>query len=209
MLKDRGQHVGGNKLEMVGRLLGQEDAKRKPIEKSAVTKLMKCDIFEGLDCHVHDGLPLESDAFYHTRSQYQRYPFEEFERLLEKLREQNEKHKKQAAIDDAEVIAQLDFLGGMEETTVWGYQSWRNHPAKKLLRKDMDEKKHLEMTKKELWLSRDEYNDDLPLDVFRDRVAQESRARKQANWNAHVEEKEDDDSRGDCDSQWSESEEEA
>ena len=101
------------------------------------------------------------------------------------------------------MLKQLNHLGGMEERTFWGYQSWRNHPGKPLLRQDMDEGKHLQMKPSKLRDSRPEYSD-LPYDVFRKRIAQETLARKQGNYNAKVQTAAECDSQEDCDSEeWS------
>ena len=90
-------------------------------------------------------------------------------------------------------------------TTFWGYESWRRHPAKYLLRKDFDDGKHLEMKLSQLRDSRPQEYGLLELKIFRRRFHQEIKAVKQANLNASKKAKEEDDSRGEV-AEWSSSE---
>ncbi len=50
-----------------------------------------------------------------------------------------------------------------------GYPQWAFSDAEELLKKDIDEGKHVGLKKKELWESRNEYKV-FPLKVFRDHV---------------------------------------
>lgn len=203
ILRARSQRVTGTKSQLIIRLLGLEERKKaKSIEKSSVAKVLASDIYKRLDIHDSSGKALDAEAIWHSRDLYQRYGLDDFACLLEKLREKESELREQAKKDDEEVRQQLKHIGGMEETTFWGYQSWRNHPAKPLLRHDMDKGKHLSLKPSELRKTRPEF---LLLDerIFRRRIHQEVKARKQANWNERLERQEEDDSRGEVDSEWS------
>jgi hypothetical protein len=203
ILKARGLKVGGKKSELIDRLLGREQKTMKPIENSAAGKLLERDVFEENDLH-NNKKPMDAEAVYDLRPQYQNYTFEEFVNWLDLLRSKHKLMRQKAQNDDEKVLKQLEHLGGMEERTFWGYQSWRNHPGKPLLRQDMDEGKHLMMQPSVLRDSRPEYSD-LPYHVFRKRIAQETLARKQANYNAKVKTAAACDSQEDRDSEWSSS----
>jgi hypothetical protein len=203
ILRARELKVGGKKSELIDRLLGREKKTLKPIEISAASKLLARDVFEEIDLHDNKK-PLDAEAVYDMRPQYQRYSFEEFSNWLDLVRGKHKVMRQKAQRDDEKVVKQLNHLGGMEERTFWGYQSWRNHPGKPLLRQDMDEGKHLIMKPSVLRDSRPEYSD-LPYDVFRRRIAQETLARKQGNYNARLKTEAACDSQEDCDSEWSSS----
>ena len=204
ILKARKQKVSGNKGELIDRLLGREKKNLKPIAQSAAAKLLQRDIFEKKDRQDHDDSPLDAEALFYLRVQYQRYPLDEFEALVVKLREKDTATRQQAAIDDEEVAKQLQHIGGMEEKTFWGYQSWRNHPGKPILRQQMDDALHLELGPSQLLLTHPVEYAGLDSKVLGKRIAQEIKARKQANYNARKEAMADDDSRGDDVSEWSE-----
>jgi len=206
ILKARGQRVGGKKDELIDRLLGIEKKKVKSIEKSCVPKLLRKEIFEENDLeHSNSKELLDAESIYHSCDQYSRYSLEDFTYLLDKLREEHKEKRQGAAIVDKLVLNQLAHVKGMEETTVWGYQSWRNHPGKPLLRQDMALGKHLSMEPKDLYKGHIEYAD-LPLDVFRKRIAQEELRIKQNNWNTKKQADDDDDSRCDDIPEWSDGE---
>lgn len=209
--KRRGRHVGGTKHELISRLLDQSQKKRKPVEKSAVARLLKQDVFDCNDLHSVTGQPLDAEALRHQRTQYQRYNIDVFESFLEKVRQQHNEMKAQAATDDKEVLEQLQYLSGMNETTHWGYQSWRNHPGKKPLRAAMDQGLHTTMTKQELYNHETLHaiREDMSLAVFKDRIAQEERARKQTNWNRKIQAELENDSASDCDSVYTSSDDSA
>ena len=111
------------------------------------------------------------------------YTLEEFEVFLEKVRGMDRNRRQSAAEADQFLRNQLIHFP-FEETTFWGYQSWRKHPAKPLLRQDMDEGKLKEMKPSELRRTRPEYQT-LNKEVFRHRIYQERKAVKQKNWNDH------------------------
>jgi hypothetical protein len=195
--------VGRKKSELIDRLLGREKKTLKPIEQSAAAKLLQRDIFDENDLH-NNKRPMDAEAIYDFRPQYRKYSFEEFVSLLDLVRSKHKLMRQQAQKDDERVLKQLEHLGGMEERTFWGYLSWRNHPGKPLLRQDMDEGKHLTMAPSVLRDSRPEYSD-LPYDIFRKRIGQETLARKQANYNAKVQAEAAFDSEDDLDYEWSSS----
>ncbi len=62
-----------------------------------------------------------------------------------------------------------------------GYPQWAFSDAEELLKKDIDEGKHVGLQKKELWESRNEYKA-FPLKVFRDHVYQTIKTRKYYNF---------------------------
>ena len=64
------------------------------------------------------------------------------------------------------------------EVSAHGYIEWEGSKAQWKLKKDSDNDKHLQMSKLDLWSSRDCYHMELPLKVFRDHVYQEIRTRK-------------------------------
>ena len=200
VLKTRRQAVSGNKDELINRLLGQED-NNKSIENSRIAKLLEREIFNQSDRRIN-GSPMEAEALYHSRGLYQQYSFEAFENLLDNLQAKDSKMRKKAAIDDASVVKQLEFIGGMEEITYWGYKSWRNHAGKPLLRQDIKDGLHKTMNPKELWRSRPEYKD--LKHVFGKRIQQEIRAIKQMNFNTLKEQEEAFDSSSDH--EWSDDE---
>lgn len=209
ILKGRGQKVGGTKEVLILRLLGLEKKKSKAIEKSCVPKLLMKDIFEGNDLQDYDGSPMEAEALYHTKDQYRRYPLEQFAELLQKKREEYAENMEHANSIDALVAQQLEAIGGMAEKTQQGYTSWRIHPAKELLRQDMEAGLHKSMSPALLFSTRDEYKSLHPdlskaLKIFRKRIAQEELRTKQNRWNHRKAEQDDNDSRSDEADEWSE-----
>jgi hypothetical protein len=194
-LKARRLKLSGNKDELISRLLdpnAEEKAPKKWV-KSTARKLLVFDISRGKDLH-EGGQPKSATEVYQMRDEFQRYNFQRFKGYLAKLRQVICSAKAQAVIDDGQVETQLQsfpFAGD----TYWGYPSWRSHPAKHLLRMDMDDDRHKTMFPCELWATRMEYQE-FPLHVFRQRIAQEGKALKQANLNAAREFEEEDDSEG-------------
>ena len=209
ILRSRGQKVGGNKNQLIFRLLGLEKDEVNKKEKRRVTNLLRKDIREGKDLHSHNGSLLEVDAVYHSRSDFRKFNLQEFQTLLDEVREEHEKNTKQSSIDDKEVLDQLEFIGGMAERTHLGHKSWRVHPAKELLRQDLEAGKHLIMKPKNLHKSRPEYwkeeLDGLPLKVFRKKIAQELLRTKQNNFNQRNDERENKGLNDESLSEWSES----
>lgn len=59
-----------------------------------------------------------------------------------------------------------------------GYIQWQGSEAQAFMLEDIDNNLHLNPNKKEFWLSRAEYCENFPLDVFRDKIAQEIRTAK-------------------------------
>lgn len=212
ILKARGQKISGNKESLIIRLLGLEKKKLKNIEKSCVPKLLMKDIFEGNDLQEYDGSPMEAEALYHSREQYRRYPLEQFAELLVKKREEYAENMEHANHIDKLVMEQLESIGGMAETTQGGYLSWRVHPAKELLRQDMERGLHKSMSPALLFSTREEYKTlhadvSMALKIFRKRIAQEELRTKQNNWNHKKAQKDDNDSRAEeAPDEWSENE---
>lgn len=203
ILKARGLKVGGNKETRIHRLLGLEaKAKLKKIESSTVARLLMKDIFEGNDLQDNTNDPLEAEALYYFRAPYQRYPLNEFEALLSKLRARHERSRKEAAIDDELVLRQLDAIGGFAKYDVNGVESWITHPASKLLKEDLANNEHLNRTPNELRLSRPEYWG-LSKAYFRKKMEQQLLTIKQNNWNNRLKDLEEDDSWADDISEWS------
>lgn len=203
ILRARKQKVTGKKEVLVNRLLGIEaPTKQKKIENSAAARLLKDDIYEGRDLMISNQEPLEADALYHTRTQFRRYPLDEFSKLLDSLREFHLTSKKLAEEDDRLVLKQLESIGGMAKIDKRGMTSWQFHPARKLLQEDIKNNLHLNRKPNELRLSREEYWD-IPKKVFRQRIAQEVLRIKQNNYNDFLREENEDDSWADDASEWS------
>ena len=59
-----------------------------------------------------------------------------------------------------------------------GYPEWQGSEAQKLLLEDIEAGLHEDLEKITLWESRPEYCEAFPLEVFRDKIAQEVRAAK-------------------------------
>jgi hypothetical protein len=54
-----------------------------------------------------------------------------------------------------------------------GYIQWQGFQAQKRLLEDMKDDLHINLAKKDLHKSRPEYYENFPLDVFRDKIAEE------------------------------------
>jgi hypothetical protein len=198
LLKARRLKVGGNKADLIARLLNPNAEQKTPRKwiKSSAKKLLAFDIWRGADLQLGGQLKTAEGVFL-MRQEYQRYTFEKFKSYLASLRKSMHAAKAQAVIDDREVHLQLEKFP-YAETTYWGYPSWRSHQAKHFLRFDMDEDKHNTHSPYDLWKSRIEYQE-FPLHVFRQRIHQEEKALKQANLNAAREFAAEDDSEGEDD----------
>jgi len=92
--------------------------------------------------------------------------------LRTKTKEKNDFKKR-----DAKALAEDRLQFPKPATNFRGESDWASSKAKELLKTDIDNKKHLTMKKKKLWLSKPECQE-IPLDTFRGRVCQETKSRK-------------------------------
>ena len=89
---------------------------------------------------------------------FQQYPLKFFEIHLDWLKIEIEKNKDIIKVDEAEFCHDRLIIP-IKTTTESGDPRWDRHPAKKLLRKDVDKKKYKVMAPRELWKSLKEYQD--------------------------------------------------
>ena len=119
---------------------------------------------------------------YKMNAEYQLYPFENFTTNLKNLLETVSKEYKQV-LQDCEFyghdIALIKQLEADKKRSVKEVPSWHKSSAKQLLIQDMDDGKHNEMTKLELYNKPDrlEYRE-YSLKEFRDRIYQEEKKRR-------------------------------
>ena len=101
---------------------------------------------------------MDSDTFWKLELLFQQYPFEYFEVQLNKLKPVIKRDLDIVRTD--EVALRHDrLIIPIKTTTEYGDPRWDRHPAKKLLKIDVDENKHKVMTPRELWKARKEYQD--------------------------------------------------
>jgi hypothetical protein len=123
-------------------------------------------------------IPLSSDtmtaeAAQQLRPEYQEVEFKKFKRNFEALRKSFREEKARATRDS-------DGLARDKQRRALGQESdsqWNGSDAQKWLQHDVKEKKHMQMTPRELWESRSEYKH-VNQDVFRNHIYKEEQRQK-------------------------------
>jgi len=157
-------------------------------EKSRARKLLYDDVNEGrVALEAKDGTGKKTTDYsylYYMHPEYASWDFDAFPRRLAGIRKII-KNKNARAEDDQ---AAFDKFVENNEISIFSHQGfiqWQGSDAQKLLKKDIkngvlekytkDKYKHPKM---EYWLSRPEFYDEFPLNVFRDKIRQEIRTGK-------------------------------
>jgi hypothetical protein len=156
---------------------------------SAAKKLLIFDIQRGKDLLPNGKEKQPRDVFV-MRPEYERYKYDNFRTNLRKLRNDIEADR-ETAIVEAAAVAQHRTKHPPQSNGFW--PRWPGHPAKHLLRMDIDQEEHTIQTPAELYASRAEYRE-FPLKVFRDHIYKEIKAQKQVHWNTVKEFEDEDDS---------------
>lgn len=157
-------------------------------QHSLAKKILEKDLIDGLIGTVEDGLPPSDVYLMHT--EYTEFEYKNFVSNLYNLRKKHEDLLTRAK-EDAEALAHDLALGLRVHTKP--YPCWQGSVAERLLQKDIDEGKLLNMKPAELLKSRVEYNPWIQYPkVFRDHIQQELRARKERPyWMARRKEKQE------------------
>ena len=120
---------------------------------------------------------MKLEDIYLSRPEFSKYKYSMFSSRLSSLRKTVKVTEHRAALDQA---AFDNYIQNHEPSllTRHGYSQWQGSEAQRLLKIDLKNKVHEIMTKKELHESREEYFENYPLNVFRDKVWQEIRTAK-------------------------------
>jgi hypothetical protein len=145
-------------------------------KKSKAKEMLYTDIVEGR-------VPLEDDSnmpaavIYSMHSEYADYDPDKFAARLESLR-QSVKGSTTRANEDLIAFETYKSLHKVSLFSHLGYIEYQGSEAQRLLRKDIQEGRHISLGKKELYELRPEYFTEFPLNVFRDKLYQEIRTAK-------------------------------
>lgn len=149
-------------------------------EKSMAKKLLYNDIVEGrvpLDPKDDDNGQLNLKGIYSMRPEYSEYDYDKFSGRLSSVRKTIRDFQKKAS-QDRKRFDRFKDRNPVSELSHKGYIQWQGSEAQELLRQDIREKKHENMSKMDLWGSQPEYFTEFPLDAFRDKLYQEIRTAK-------------------------------
>jgi hypothetical protein len=127
---------------------------------------------------------IESDEYYWKLSEKELHKTSElFQQYDEKRFVSNVKSLKKSIMKETELVSFQENalkndrkLFPKKKLTYWGYPRWDTHEAKRLLRKDVQEKKQTTMEPKALHQTQEEYRMDFGLGVFRKHIYQEEYA---------------------------------
>ena len=143
--------------------------------KSKAKKVLYELLIDGI-VPMEDGvMPLEDIYFLHE--EFANYSFDRFGGRLKRLQKSNELNDR--AQDDLEAFE--NFKGNHNPSLFphKGYAPWQGLTAQELLWDDLEAYMNDPSKKpKDLWMSRQEYHDEFPLDAFRDKIKQEIRTAK-------------------------------
>ena len=172
--------------------------KEKELEwkNSKAKKLLWKDLMnEDIPLDAHEMSP---EDVYLQRPEFSDFPYEQFRDRLNYLRKRIIEDKKLSASDSA-ALAHDRRIHPKKATNHRGEPRWEGSEAERLLKLDMDNKKHEVMKPKKLHQSRKEYYENYPLSVFRGHIYQEEKSRKfMAYWKAKQAEKEKAAASGTC-----------
>ena len=145
--------------------------------KSAARKLLLQDLRRGR-------IPLEPteaedlEAIFIMRPEYCEFDFEKFNGRLSDLRELVLKEQSHA---DSDQVAFQRFVHNHPTISLFsrlGTIQWQGSPAQKLLRQDLKEDRHKNMSTRDLYGSRPEFYNEFPIKMFRDCLRQEIKTAK-------------------------------
>ena len=180
MLKARKMKQSGRKAEMIARLLGLEQDHIKWIT-SVARKTLLNDLSPGGILFQRDNIsPQTLWEYYQNKEEFGKVQYNQFEaRLKDHRRQVNEQFmrskKEEEALDhDRKIYPRKD-------TNNHGELVFDMHPAKTLLRKDVEMNAHKNITSEELWRSRTEYQQ-FEKTTFQARIKQEVKRKKFINY---------------------------
>ena len=164
-----------------------EEDEVDPWPHSAAKKLLIQDIKDGIVGSVDSGL--HPSQVYVMRPEYADYDYSRFVGYLYDLQLVYDDLRHLAHVDDQALAHDLAIPGLRKNSR--GYPNWQDSEAERLLKKDIDDGLDLVMQPKELHSKRPEYAV-YPLDVFRNHIYQEQRARRERPyWMARKKKKEE------------------
>jgi hypothetical protein len=164
-----------SRLAAVRKKLRENEEPEEPATKwrnSRAKDLLSSAIIEG---RVDPDQSMED--IYSSIEELKQYRFSKFEARYKSLLSQVENNSARATGDK---VAFDDFLTRAVPSMFshLGYMQWQGSRAQSLLRDDIKAELHLTMSKRDLWLWRDEYHEDFLLPEFRDKFWQEIRTSK-------------------------------
>jgi hypothetical protein len=114
---------------------------------------------------------------YFMDEEFVKYDYGKFKNRLSQLRAKIEGLNNRAK-DDLEAFENYKANHKPSLFSHYGYVQWQGSEAQDLLLEDIQKEKHKEMTPRELWLSRSEYQNEFPLHAFRNKLYQELKTAK-------------------------------
>ena len=179
LLKKFEMPVSGKKHELIQRILGRGKGTKDVKEwKKSKAKKFLLTLINDPKSKVHT---MTDEEIYKSHHWFQNYPFSKFKGYLRTLQTAAEERWKVVAMYEREIRLEM-IRFPRNELTSRGYPFWHTHLAKSLLEEDVREGRADEMKPKQLWLSRDEYQE-FPHPVFCHHVHQEKRKqREQPGW---------------------------
>ena len=181
LLKARGLKLSGRKEVLIDRLLGREqDDKADWIKwnKSVPQRIILNDLVRGALPLDEEGLSAVDawEFYYSNRPEFVDVVFRQFEARLKDHRKQVKRDRLRAE-QEYNMMCHDRALHQRPIVNHRGEPVYDLHPAKVLLREDVENGRHLGIAPKDFWLTRPEYQE-FELKSFRHRIYQEIRRKK-------------------------------
>eukprot|EP00986_Skeletonema_menzelii_P017314 scaffold18880_cov68-Skeletonema_menzelii.AAC.2 len=173
-LRALGLKVSGKKQELVDRLLNP-NSHRKPVAwKKSKAKALLNKLLHDRDSRLHN---MTTREIYETNDWFQEYPFDRFNENVTSLRKTIQEN---FTIVDRDIEIVREELRNFPQSSEGsrGYPRWDKHPARSLLRRDIQDGKYVLGQAKKFQKTRQEYGA-FPLAVFRDHIHQERRRQRE------------------------------
>lgn len=194
-LRNKGLPISGKKSTLIERLQHSEQPQQNSNDatnatfkepkikwkKSKAKSLLYKDIKEGrvpLEAKDENGkTQMDLKDIYAMHPEYKEYDYSKFSSRVSSLRKTIKELKDRAAVD-LELFNNFKANHPPSLFSHKGYEQWQGSRAQIRLLKDIEAKKHITLGKKELWSSHEDYYENFPLHVFRDKLYQEIRTAK-------------------------------
>ena len=173
-LKAKGLPVSGIKKELIERLLHPNKHKKVVDWKKSKAKALLIKRLQDRNSRLHKMTPKQ---IYESHDWFQEYPFDRFKENVTSLMKAI--HENFAIVDsDIEIVREELRNFPQSNTGCRGYPRWDKHPARSLLRKDIEDGKYQLGQAKQFQQTRAEYCE-FPSDVFRSHIHQERRRQRE------------------------------
>jgi hypothetical protein len=156
----------------------QHKGEEKGKWRKSKAKQLLCEFLMDGTVPMKDDGKMSIEDIYLLDPEFAKFDFEKFKDRLNRLRAKITELDSRAN-DDLEAFRNFKKNHKPSLFSHKGYSQWQGSTAQELLWDDLDGYlKDPSMKPKDLWLKRKEYNEEFPLDAFRDKIKQEIRTQK-------------------------------